>query len=137
MSLAEERSALQGKPGSQFKVDARVQVPEILAIRIHHDMCPYCEQLKPEFEKLNTKVMGAAVLLVTLDLSTPASQQQAVLMVGALGLERVWTGDLSRIGTISFFDPKSKKTLVEYRADGKEPLDAALRNAIQMRREGH
>lgn len=135
MSPAEERSALQGKPGSQFKVDARVQAPKIIGIRIHNDMCPYCKQLKPEFEKLNTKVMDASVLLVTLDLSTPATQQQAALMVGALGLESIWTGDFSRIGTVTFLDAKSKKTLVEFRADGKERLDTTLGIAIQTQRK--
>ena len=135
MSLAEERSALQGNPGFQLKVDARVQAPKIIGIRIHHDMCPYCKQLKPRFEKLNANVIDASVLLITLDLSTPPTQQQAALMVGALGLENVWTGDFSRIGTVTFLDAKSKKTLVEYRADGKEPLEGALGNAIQMQRE--
>jgi hypothetical protein len=134
ISPAEERSGSRGTAGSQLKVDARVQAPDIIGVRIHHDLCPHCKQLKPVFEKLNARVMDAPVLLVTLDLSTPPTQQQAALLVGALGLEKVWTGDLSRIGTVTFIDAKSKATLVEYRADGKESLDTALANAIQLQR---
>lgn len=135
MAPAEERPASKGNAGSQIKVEARVQAPEIMAIRIHHDMCPFCKKLKPEFERLNAKVMDASVLFLTLDLSTPATQQQAALMVGALGLQNIWTGDFSRIGTVTFLDAKSKKTLVEFRADGQESLDKALGIAVQMQRK--
>jgi len=124
-------SASQDNRGSQFKVDARVQGPKVLAVRIHHDMCPRCKQLKPKFEELGSRVVDVPVLLVTLDLSTPATQQQAALMAGALHLESVWTGDLSRIGTVSFLDAESKKTLAEFRADGQQSLKDALRTALR------
>lgn len=132
MSSAQERSAPQANRGAQFKIDARVQVPKILAVRTHHDMCPYCKQLKPQFEKLGERVIGEPVLLVTLDLSTPATQQQAALVTGALGLDSVWRGDLSRIGTVTILDAKSKKVLAEFKADGDGSLDAVMQTALRI-----
>ncbi len=135
VSSGQERSAPDGNRGTQFQVDARVRQPEVLAVRVHHDMCPHCTRLKPQFEKLGARVIDASVLLVTLDLSTPATQQQAALMAGALGIEFIWTVDLSRVGTVTFLDFKSKKTLAEFRADGDRSLEAVAETATQRRHD--
>jgi len=136
MSPAQEHFAPRGERGSQFKVNAQVDAPRILAVRIHHDLCPHCKQLKPQFEALNASVLDVPVLLVTLDLSTPATQHQAALTAGALRLESLWTGDLSRIGTVTFLDAKSQNTLAEFRAGGDQTLDAVLRTALRAKRDG-
>ncbi len=130
IASAPGHSAPPGRRGTEFKVDAKVRAPEIIAVRIHHDMCPHCKRLKPQFEALDALLTDASALLVTLDLSTPATQHQAALLAGALGLESLWTGDLSRIATVTFLDAGSKKTLAEFRADGDQSLEAVARTAI-------
>lgn len=134
MAPAQDHPAPRGNRGSQFKVNAQVQTPRILAVRFHHDICPHCKQLKPRFEQLLERTLDASVLLITLDLSTPETQHQSALMVGALGIESVWTGDLSRIGTVTFLDASSQKVLGEFRADSGKTLDAALQAAMRITR---
>jgi len=131
---AQEHRASSGNRGAHHKVEARIATPKLLAVRFHHDVCPSCKKLKPDFEALSASVVDDSVLLITLDLSTPATQQQAALMAGALGLDSLWTGDLSRIGTVTFLDTKSKKVLVEFRSDGDTTLEASWRTAIQLHR---
>ena len=137
VSSAQERSVPQANRGTEFKIDARVQPPKILAVRTHHDLCPYCKQLKPQFEKLSERVIDESMLLVTFDLTTPATQQQAALLAGALGLESVWTGDLSRVGTVTFLDAKSKRVLAEFKADGDKPLEAVAQAALRQQHADH
>jgi hypothetical protein len=132
---AQERGGQPENRGARLKVDARVASPRLLAVRIHHDLCPYCKKLRPQFEELSANVVDGSVLLITLDLSTPAAQQQAALMTGALGLDSLWTGDLSRVGTVTFLSMKSKKVLVEHRADGDATLEASLQTALQKQKD--
>ena len=40
-----------------------------------------------------------------------AQKPQAALLVGALGLQDAWTGDMSKMGSIMFLDGKSKAVL--------------------------
>ena len=41
---------VEAKPkGADMKVNATVAPPAILAVRFHHDMCPYCKKLGPQF----------------------------------------------------------------------------------------
>lgn len=128
-------AARAGAPkGSEYKVDATVETPRIIAVRIHHDRCPYCQRLAPEFAALSRASDGDGVLFVTLDLSNAATQRQAALMAAALGIEYLWTGDFSRIGTVTFVDGKSKRTLSTYRAAEEQELQAALREAVKASR---
>lgn len=125
--------------GASMKVCAKVKSPNIIAVRIHHDLCPFCKKLDPQFAKLTRLASGDSVLFITLDLTSEKTQQQAALLVGALGLEHVWTGDLSRIGTVTFVDGKSKRIISSLRAvdaDTMRVLDtkalqAALRKAVK------
>src|SRR5262245_20967411 len=104
ISAAPGHSAPQEGRGTEHKVGAPLRPPEILAVRFHHDMCPHCKGLKPKFQALDALLADAPVLLVTLDLTTPGTQNQAAMLASSLGLESVWTGDLSRIGTVVFLD---------------------------------
>ncbi len=127
--------------GASMKVSAEVRSPDIIAVRIHHDLCPFCKKLDPQFAKLIRRASDDSVLFITLDLTSEKTQQQAALLVGAMGLERVWTGDLSRIGTVTFVDGKSKRIISSLRAVDAETmrvldakaLQAALRKAAKSR----
>lgn len=129
--------------GAAIKVGAKVRTPDIIAVRVHHDMCPFCKQLDPQFVKLTRQTNNGAVLFVTLDLTNTATQQQAALLVGALGLEGVWTGDLSRLGTVTFIDGTSKRVVSSIRAVDENTmrvmnarkLGAALRKALKSSRD--
>jgi len=117
--------------GREMKVDAPVEAPDVIAVRVHHDMCPYCKKLAPQFDQLRRQTMDEAVLFVTLDLTSERTQRQAAMMVAALGIESIWTGDLSGIGRVHFIDGTGKKPLATYRAhDAKMPLSAELNNAL-------
>lgn len=118
--------------GASMKVHATVEIPAIIAVRVYHDMCPYCQQLAPQFKKLTRRKGKDSILYVTLDLSNEASQKQAALLVAALGIQRLWTGDLSNIGTVSFVDGESKKTLSMYRPDGNKSLQQVLQEALEI-----
>ena len=37
------------------KIGMPVTTPAVVAIRFHHDMCPYCRQMQPEFTDLSGK----------------------------------------------------------------------------------
>ena len=123
--------------GANMRVSAEVKSPDIIAVRIHHDLCPFCKKLDPQFAKLTRRTSGDSVLFITLDLTSEKTQQQAALLAGALGLEELWTGDLSRIGTVTFVDGKSKRVISSLRAVDAETmrvldvkdLQTALRNA--------
>lgn len=113
-----------------MKIAARVTPPRLIAVRTHHDMCPYCKQLAPVFAEIATAPAPDGVLFVTLDLSSPATQQQAALLAGALGIESIWTGDLQRIGSVTFIDASSKQIIATTRAHELDELNRALRDAL-------
>lgn len=127
--------------GASMNVSAKVKSPGIIAVRIHHDLCPYCKKLDSQFAKLTRRASGDSVLFITLDLTSERTQQQAALLVGALGLERVWTGDLSKIGSVTFVDGKSKRIISFLRAVDAETmrvLDAkALQAALRKAAKSH
>ena len=77
--------ATAGSKGSDMKVAARVAVPKIIAVRIRHDMCPFCKKFDPHFSEVVQNASDESVLFVTLDLSTAATQQQGTrcLMPGS------------------------------------------------------
>jgi hypothetical protein len=125
----------QTNQGEQAKVLGRVQAPSILAVRTHHDMCPHCKQLKATFDALASQASDESVLLITVDLSTPTTQRQSALTVGALGIASIWTGDLSRVGTVTFLDAKTKKSLAEFRAGDDRSLESVMRSALTALRD--
>jgi len=123
--------------GAGMKVAAEVQKPEVIVVRVHHDMCPYCQKLDPEYAKLSRDEAADSVLFVTLDMSSPGTQKQAALLVGALGLGDLWTGDLSNVATVSFVEGKSRRTISTIRAmnvDAQALRDAMLKALATMRR---
>jgi thiol-disulfide isomerase/thioredoxin len=126
-------SAAAKAKGADMKVDAKVKVPAIIAVRVRHDMCPFCKELDPQLPGLVRDTGDAAVLFVTLDLSDENTQKQAALMVGALGLDRVWTGDLSKIGSITFVDGTTQEELSFVRSTNIREIKAALRKALDVR----
>ena len=120
-----------------MKVNVDVASPDLIAVRIHHDLCTYCKQLDPQFTKLIRNPDNDSVLFITLDLTSEATQQQAALLVGALGLENIWPDDLSELTTVKFIDGTTKRVISSIRAiDAKsmraydaKTLQAALENA--------
>lgn len=134
LSVVSSRSVANSR-GASMKVAATVEIPAIIAVRIYHDRCPYCKKIAPEFTKLSRRMGERSILYVTLDLSSEDSQKQAALMVAALGIQHLWTGDLSKLGTVSFVDGKSKKTLSTYQANGNKSLEAVLKTVLKMSRE--
>ncbi len=119
-----------GQKGADMKIAARPAVPDVIAVRIRHDMCPFCKKFDPQFSEVVDNVSDEPVLFVTLDLSTEATQQQSALLVGALGLEHIWTGDMSKIGTITFVHGSSKKTIASTHQVDLETVQAALGQAL-------
>ena len=107
-----------------MKVSAVARPPKIIAVRVHHDMCPYCKQLEPQYAELIRRAKDESVLFVTLDLSSETSQRQSALLAGALGLKRVWPRDLSTLGTVTFVDGKSKRVISSFRAIDAESMRA-------------
>lgn len=120
--------------GADRKVRAKVTSPEIIAVRVRHDLCPLCKELDPKFPELVRQANNESVLFVTLDLSSQTTQKQAALLVGALGLQRVWTGDLSKIGSVTFLDGKSKRILSFVQTVDRKEIEAALQKAVDSRR---
>ena len=116
--------------GRKIKINAIVASPRIIAVRIRHDMCPFCKGFDSQFPELIRKTKEDSVLFVTLDMTNETTQQQAALLVSALGLERVWTGDLSKMGTIVFVNGKTKQIVsTAYQVD-QETVRAAMREAL-------
>lgn len=120
--------------GADRKVNAKVSSPGIIAVRVRHDLCPLCKELDPKFPELVRQANNESVLFVTLDLSSETTQKQAALLVGALGLQRVWTGDLSKIGSVTFLDGKSKRILSFVQTVDRKEIEAALQKAVESRR---
>lgn len=120
--------------GRKIKINAIVALPRIIAVRIRHDMCPFCKGFDSQFPELIRKTKEDSVLFVTLDMTNETTQQQAAMLVSALGLERVWTGDLSKMGTIVFVNAKTKQIVsTAYQVD-QETVRAALREALASER---
>ena len=112
------------------KIAIPVTTPAVVAIRFHHDMCPYCRQMQPEFTELSRKSYEEPVLFLTLDVSSRASQRDSALLVGALGLEPFWPGDYSKLGTVTFIDFKTKKLIGSVRALDDKTIGKALSDAL-------
>ena len=55
--------------GSDMKVNAKVKAPDIIAVRVRHDMCPLCKELDPKFPEIIRNANDESVLFVTLDLT--------------------------------------------------------------------
>lgn len=110
--------------GAGMKISAVSRPPKIIAVRVHHDLCPYCKQLEPQYAELIRRAKDESVLFVTLDLSSETSQRQSALLAGALGLKRVWPRDLSTLGTVTFVDGKSKRVISSFRAIDAETMRA-------------
>lgn len=120
--------------GSDMKISVTVGAPRIIAVRFHHDLCPFCKALEPEFSKLIRRTDEDSVLFLTLDLTSKSTQRQAALLVGALGLEHVWPGDLSKLGTVTFVDGRSKEIVSTYSAAGAKSIGAAVAEAVKSSR---
>ena len=120
--------------GSNMKVSAKVEAPRIIAVRVRHDMCPVCREIDPKFPNLIRQAGRDSVLFVTLDLTSKTTQQQSALLVGALGIEHVWTGDLSTLGSVTFVDGKSKRIISSVQTVDAKQILAALREAVDSPR---
>ena len=127
--LLSTATAVAPPRGSDMKVDAVVEAPAVLAVRVRHDMCPYCRALDAEMPELMKKSADQSVLWITLDLTDETTQQQAALLAGALGLEAIWTGDLSKIGSVTLIDGKSKDTISFIEAADAKKIRRALARA--------
>lgn len=110
--------------GAAMKISAVSRPPKIIAVRVHHGMCPYCKQLEPQYVELIRRAKDESVLFVTLDLSSETSRRQSALLAGALGLRRLWPRDLSTLGTVTFVDGKSKRVISSFRAIDAETMRA-------------
>ena len=71
------------------------------------------------------------MLFVTLDLTDQTTQKQAALLTGALGLGSVWTGDLSRIGSVTIMDGSSRRTLSYVHTTDVDAIRMALDKAVK------
>ncbi len=120
--------------GSDMKVTAKVEAPAIIAVRVRHDMCPLCKGLDPKFPEIIRNANDESVLFVTLDLTDETTQQQAALTVGALGIESVWTGDLSKLGSVTFVDGSSKRIISSVQTVDARKIEAALRKVVNSSR---
>jgi len=114
-----------------MKVIAKVGQPDIIAVRIRHDLCPLCKKLDPRFPDIVRDFNGQSVLFVTLDLTDQTTQKQAALLTGALGLDSVWTGDLSRIGSVTIMDGPSRRTLSYAHTTDVDAIRRALDKAVK------
>lgn len=132
--MSETAKAAARARGAKVKVNATVRTPDIIAVRIRHDMCPFCKGFDSKFPKLIRDAGKDAVLFVTLDMTTETTQEQAALLLAALSLEHLWTGDLSQMGSILFVDGTSKQVVsTAYQVDAKT-VELALRAAIASAR---
>ena len=127
-------SAPSGPRGTDIKVSAKVELPAIIAVRIRHDMCPYCKSFDPKFPTLTLQSDSKSVLFVTLDLSNETTQRQAAMLVSALGLEKVWTGDMSRMGSIVFVDGATREIISTVMQVDTKKVAAAMHKAVASRR---
>ena len=116
---------------ARMKTVGKAVAPRLIAVRVHHDMCPYCKGLKPEFEKETKRPRDEAVLWVTLDLTTEQSQEQSALLAAALGIQALWTGDMTPMGTVTFVDGITKRPVALYRPGAGTGLAATLADAIE------
>ena len=127
--------AVAAPRGSDMKVNAKVMAPDIIAVRVRHDMCPLCRELDPKFPTIIRNANDESVLFVTLDLSDETTQKQAALTVGALGIESVWTGDLSKLGSVTFVDGKSKRIISSVQTVDAKEIEDALRKVVDSSQE--
>ena len=122
--------AMAAPRGSSIKVTAKLTQPTIIAVRVRHDMCPYCKELDPKFPKFVRQVVDESVLFITIDLTNASTQKQSAMLVSAMGLEKFWTGDMSKMGSITFVDAKSKRELSFTRSVDPREIRAALDKSI-------
>lgn len=127
---AEAAKAAAEARGAKIKLNTPVAAPKIIALRFRHDMCPFCKNFDPNFPKLIRQSSDESVLFVTLDLTNETTQKQAALLVAALGLEHLWPGDMSKIGTIMFVDGKTKQIKSSVYQVDMTTVRAALREAV-------
>ena len=126
---AGDKQPVSSAKGARMKVEAKLASPDIIAVRVRHDMCPFCKKFDPQFPKL-IRQTNESVLFVTLDLTNESTQQQAALLVGALGLKKLWPGDMSQMGTITFVDGTSKEIISSMHMVGTKEVKAALNEAV-------
>ena len=60
-----------------------------------------------------------------MDYTQITPEQQAAMLVRVMGLERAWTGDLSKMGTIMFLNGETKRVIsAVYQVDEETVLKA-------------
>ena len=79
--------------GRGFAVGVKSAQPALIAVRIRHESCPICRSVEAELAPVVRLANEREVLLVTIDLSSDASQRQSALLIGALGLDALWPVD--------------------------------------------
>ena len=114
-------------PNGAPRVNVGLAAPTFLAVRFHHGQCPYCVKIEPEIPAIVAEASKRSVLFVDLNMTDEAAQQQSAFLLAALGLADLWSGDLSKVATVTFIDWKSKAVLS---ADGFTDADV-LRAAIR------
>lgn len=129
---------------SMMRVDVRASTPSLIALRYRHDLCPVCAAYEPRLREVVDFANRNDVLMLTIDLSSEATQRQSAMLLAQLGLEKFWPNDLRALGEFLFISPASGEVVhsmdleaaVRDSGVGADELIAGIRAASRKRDAG-
>ena len=116
---------------SQAQEKASVPIPigpDLIAVRFHADWCGACRTLAPKFDDVKGRFDEAAVLFVTLDLTSKSSRRQAEYLAAALGIGQAWQVSGLKTGQVFLVEPAQRKVVAAIAADESA---ASMRERIE------
>jgi thiol-disulfide isomerase/thioredoxin len=101
--------------------------PRLVLARIHADWCPRSPTIAPLFQELLDRYGNDAVMVVTLDITSPQTRRQAMLLADSLGIVGqigiAYDGDMVKLepGMIRLIDRDKHDVMATLRSVDERP----------------
>ncbi len=106
--------------------------PKVVGVLFYSETCASCKVLDPKIEAVKKEYASKAILFTKLDHSNDGSKNQAALLAGTIGIEKVYKAQEKGSGFMLLVNPKNQEVIAKLTRDMSEAdIKAALDKALE------